>query len=171
MVYLANHQSYFDILALLATVPSQVRFAAKASLFRIPIFGWALTVGGFIPIDRGDRSRARQAFAAAASRLQGGGSVLFFPEGTRSLDGTFGKFERGGFLLALRSGLPILPVGVRDAREVLPRGSVRVRPGKTIRLRFGAAINAAEYGIRRREELVSQVRLKIAELAEIALVE
>ena len=169
-VYLANHQSYFDILVLLSTVPSQVRFAAKASLFRIPIFGWALTVGGFIPIDRSDRSRARKAFAAAASRLQGGASVLFFPEGTRSRDGEFGKFERGGFLLALRSGLPIVPVGVRGAREVLTPGTLWIRPGRTIRLSFGSEIHPAEYGIRRREELVADVRTRIAELAEIPLV-
>ncbi len=169
-IYLANHQSYFDILALLAEVPSQVRFAAKASLFRIPIFGWALSVGGFIPIDRSDRSRARHAFAAAASRLQGGASVLFFPEGTRSYDGSFGKFERGGFLLALRSGLPIVPVGISGARGVLPRGSLRVRPG-TIRIHFGSVVDPAQFGIRRRQELVDEVRERISVLAGMPLVD
>jgi 1-acyl-sn-glycerol-3-phosphate acyltransferase len=94
--------------------------------------------------------------------------VLFFPEGTRSHDGSLGKFERGGFLLALRSGLPIVPVGVRGARDVLPRGSVRVRPGR-IHLSFGAPIDPADYGIRRREELVEAVRQRIAELSQTGL--
>ncbi len=169
-IYLANHQSYFDIMALLATVPSQVRFAAKASLFRIPIFGWSLSAGGFIPIDRRDRSRAKKAFATAATRLQRGASVLFFPEGTRSHDGTFGKFERGGFLLALRSGVTIVPVGIRGAREVLPRGSVRVRPGR-IEVHFGRVVDPADFGIRGRQELVEEVRGRIAVLADVPLVD
>lgn len=169
-IYLANHQSYFDILVLLATIPSQVRFAAKASLFRIPIFGWALSAGGFIPIDRNDRSRAKQAFAAASSRLQSGASVLFFPEGTRSRDGSFGTFQRGGFLLALRSGVPIVPIGIRGAHDVLPRGSLRVRPGR-IQIHFGSVVDPADFGIRRRQELVDDVRHRISVLADVPLVE
>lgn len=166
-VFLANHQSYFDIPALLATLPGQVRFAAKRSLFRIPIFGWSLAAGGFIPVDRADRSQARDVFAAAGERLREGISVLFFPEGTRSADGRLLPFQRGGFLVALKSGLPVVPVGISGAREVLPRHTLVIRPG-TIRIRYGQPIETSVYGVRRRSELTGEVRRRITELAGLA---
>lgn len=165
-VFLVNHQSYFDIPALLPTIPVEIRFAAKRSLFRIPVFGWSLSAGGFIPIDRDDRSRAREAFAAAAERLRGGVSVLFFPEGSRSWDGRVRTFERGGFLLALRLRLPIVPVGISGARDIQPRGRLAVDPG-TIRVRYGTPIDPAGYGLRRKTELIADVRRRVAELAGV----
>ncbi|MEA2564781.1 MAG: 1-acyl-sn-glycerol-3-phosphate acyltransferase [Acidobacteriota bacterium] len=169
-VFLCNHQSLFDIPALLATCPGQVRMMAKRSLFRVPFFGWGLWAGGFIPIDRGDRSTARQSFASAIARLRAGTSILLFPEGTRSTTGTLLPFERGGILLAIKMGLPIVPVGVRGTREVQPKGSVTIRPGK-VEVGYGAPISCAEYGIRRRAELTTEVRRRVAELAGLALPE
>jgi 1-acyl-sn-glycerol-3-phosphate acyltransferase len=166
-VFLANHQSYFDIPALLATVPRSVRFAAKRSLFRIPVFGWALAAGGFIPVDRADRSRARDVWAAAGRRLAAGASVLFFPEGTRSADGRVAPFQRGGFLVALKSGAPIVPVGVSGSRRVLPRGRFRVSPG-TIDVRYGAAVDPAEYGVARKGELIARVQGEVERLVGAA---
>ncbi|HEX5760843.1 MAG TPA: lysophospholipid acyltransferase family protein, partial [Thermoanaerobaculia bacterium] len=78
-VFLANHQSLFDIPLILATTPGQLRMMAKRSLFKIPLFGWAIRAGGFIPIDREDRSTARSAFASAAAQLRAGTSILLFP--------------------------------------------------------------------------------------------
>lgn len=169
-IYLANHQSLFDIPVLLSTVPGQVRMMAKRSLFRIPIFGWALSAGGFIPIDRGDRSTARQSFAAAMKRLRGGISILLFPEGTRSLTDTLLPFQRGGFLLALKLGLPIVPVGIRGSRDVQKKGSWAIRPSPVV-VSYGAPIRVADYGLRRKGELVEEVRRRIAELAGIELAE
>jgi 1-acyl-sn-glycerol-3-phosphate acyltransferase len=137
---------------------------AKRSLFRIPLFGWSLAAGGFIPIDRGDRSTARQSFASALARLKGGTSILFFPEGTRSATDTLLPFQRGGFLLAMKTGLPIVPVGIRGSRAVQRKGSFAIRPGP-IEVRYGAPISAADYGIRRKGELVGEVRRRISALA------
>ena len=167
-VFLANHQSLFDIPVLLSTVPSQVRMMAKRSLFRIPVFGWALAAGGFIPIDRGDRSTARQSFAAALARIRGGTSILLFPEGTRSLTDTLLPFQRGGFLLALKTGLPIVPVGIRGTRAIQRKGVWTIRPG-TVAVTYGAPIDCAAYGIRRKGELIAEVRRQVAELAGLAL--
>lgn len=163
-VFLANHQSMFDIPLVLATVPVQLRFAAKRSLFRIPVFGWAIRAGGLIPVDRGDRVKARATFAAAQKRLRGGVSVLLFPEGSRSLDARIHRFERGGFLLAIRTGLPIVPVGIRGTLGVQRRGSVRVRPGP-VEIRYGEPIDPAAFGVRGRGELEVQVRGRLEELA------
>jgi 1-acyl-sn-glycerol-3-phosphate acyltransferase len=167
-VFLANHQSLFDIPLLLSTVPGQVRMMAKRSLFRVPVFGWALAAGGFIPIDRGDRSTARQSFATAMSHIRDGTSILLFPEGTRSLSETLLPFERGGFLIALKSGLPIVPVGIRGTREVQRRGVWTIRPG-TVVIHYGIPIDAAAYGVRRKRELIGEVRRQVAGLAGLAL--
>jgi len=165
-IFLSNHQSLFDIPVLLATVPNQVRLMAKRSLFRIPIFGWALAAGGFIPIDRGDRSTARQSFASAMERLRGGTSILLFPEGTRATTDTLLPFERGGFLLAMKLGLPIVPVGIRGTRAIQRRGNWAIRPG-TVEVRYGAPIVVADYGLRRKRELIAEVRRQVAELAAL----
>jgi 1-acyl-sn-glycerol-3-phosphate acyltransferase len=163
-VFLANHQSLFDIPALLLAVRGRFRMVAKQSLFRIPVFGWALTAAGFVSVDRGDRTAARQSFAAAEQGLRSGGSVLLFPEGTRSTGDTLLPFKRGGFLLALRTGLPIVPVGIRGTRAVQARGRRSIQPGM-VEVRFGEPIPAADFGIRRKRELIAEVRRRLAELA------
>jgi 1-acyl-sn-glycerol-3-phosphate acyltransferase len=163
-VFLCNHQSFFDIPVLLTTCPGQMRMMAKRSLFHIPLFGWGLYSGGFIPIDRGDRSTARQSFASALARIRAGTSILLFPEGTRAMADVLLPFQRGGFLLALKTGLPIVPVGIRGSRSVQPKGSLAIRPGP-IEVQYGAPIVAADYGIRRKGELIGEVRRQISGLA------
>jgi 1-acyl-sn-glycerol-3-phosphate acyltransferase len=163
-VYLANHQSLFDIPALLRAVPGRFRFVAKQSLFRIPVFGWALSAAGFVSVDREDRTAARQSLAAAEERLRSGGSILLFPEGTRSTTNTLLPFKRGGFLLALRTGLPVVPVGIRGTRAVQPRGRHSIQPG-VVEVRCGAPIDVTQFGIRRKRELIAEVRRQLAELA------
>lgn len=167
-VFLANHQSLFDIPVLLASAPGQVRMIAKRSLFLIPLFGWALKASGFIPVDRADRSTARATFSSAAARLREGTSILMFPEGTRAMADTLLPFQRGGFLLALKFGLPIVPVGIRGTRAIQSKGSVTIRPGKAV-VTYGAPIDPSAYGLRRKKELTEEVRRRIAELAGLDL--
>lgn len=164
VVYMANHQSLYDIPALLASVPGQTRMLAKRSLFRIPIFGWAMKAGGFIAIDREDRSKARDSFAQAVKRLQRGISAVVFPEGTRSATGRLGSFQRGGFLLALKAGLPIVPVGIEESRSIRPKGGWAVRP-RTLPVRYGSPIDPAAFGLRDKRALAAAVRAEIARLA------
>ena len=163
-VFLANHQSLFDIPLILGTSPGQLRMVAKRSLFKVPIFGWAIAAAGYIPVDRADRSSARQTFSGAAAHLRAGTSILLFPEGTRSFTDELLPFERGGFLLALKSGLPIVPVGVSGTRAIQPRRSVVIRPGTAV-VRYGAPIEPAEFGVRRKGELMEEVRRRVTELA------
>lgn len=163
-LFLANHQSYLDIPVLFATLPVSVRFAAKKSLFSIPVFGWSLRAGGFIPVDRKDRRQALEVYAAAAARIQEGSSVLFFPEGTRSRDGRIGRFQRGGFLVAQKSRAQIVPVGVAGTFEVLPRNRLSILPGE-VRVRVGAPIDTAEYPVSRKHELMERVREEIVRLS------
>ena len=169
-VYMANHQSLFDIPVLLATLPGQTRFLAKKSLFKIPIFGWAIAVGGFIPVDRRDRSTARDMFAEAIERLKAGVSLLIFPEETRSQDGKLHPFQRGGFLLAMKSGLPIVPVGLRGTFDVQPSKSFLIRPRRIV-VAYGTPIPTAGVEVRGKRTLVADVRDEVARLSELTLLE
>jgi 1-acyl-sn-glycerol-3-phosphate acyltransferase len=163
-IYLSNHQSLYDIPVLLATAPGNMRMVAKKSLFRIPIFGWAMQAGGFVSVDREDKSRARDTFSAAESQLDHGISLLLFPEGTRSQTDALLPFQRGGFLLALKQGLPIIPVGVQGTRPIQRRGSRIIHPG-TATVFYGEPIDPAAYGVRRKRELIAEVRQRIATLS------
>lgn len=163
-VLLANHQSMFDIPALLSTVPGPVRMMAKRSLFRLPFFGWGLSAAGFVPVDRDDGSKARLAFASASAHLSAGTSILLFPEGTRSRTGAMLEMQRGGFLLAIRHGLRIVPVGLRGTRQIQPRGRWDIRPGP-VEVRFGEPIDPAAFGVRRMNALIEEVERQIATLA------
>ena len=168
VVYMANHQSLFDIPVLFVTLPGQARMLAKESLFRIPIFGWAIRLGGFISIDRQDRSRAKESINTAVDRLRSGTSALIFPEGTRSLDGRLAAFQRGGVLLALKSGLPIVPVGIEGTLEVQRKNSFAIRPHH-VTVRYGEPIEMDGLGIRDRAALSDRVREAVAQLANAEL--
>jgi len=164
-VFLSNHQSLFDIPVLLATLPLPARFLAKRELFNIPLLGWSLKVGGFIPVERGGKS-AGESFRAAAQRVQSGGSVLLFPEETRSPDGRLLPFKRGGFLLAQKAGLPLVPVGIRGTLGVRPRTSYRIHPGRAL-VRYGEPLPPPGSGRGGSAATIAQVRAKIAELAGV----
>jgi 1-acyl-sn-glycerol-3-phosphate acyltransferase len=164
-VFLCNHQSLFDIPVLLATLPQPARFLAKRELFRIPVFGWSLKVGGFIPVERGGKS-AGDSFRAAAERVRSGGSVLLFPEETRSTDGNLLPFKRGGFLLAQKAGLPMVPVGIRGSLGVRPRSSYRIHPGRVL-VRYGEPLPPPSAGRGGTAETIPAVRRRIAELAGV----
>jgi 1-acyl-sn-glycerol-3-phosphate acyltransferase len=163
VVFMANHESWLDIPALLATIPLQVRFLAKKNLFAIPFFGWAISAMGFIPVDRKNRRTAVRSFDAAAERIRHGRSVLLFPEETRSRDGNLLPFQRGGFLIALKAGIPIVPVGLAGPRRCLPKFGYLLRPGR-ITVRFGAAIPTTGRGVTDKGELMAAVREAIETL-------
>jgi len=164
-VVLSNHQSMYDVPVIIASLPAEARFLAKKSLFKIPIFGWAMAAAGFVPVDRSDRSRARETFRTANERLESGLSLVIFPEETRSPDGRLLPFKKGGLLMALKSGYPIVPVGIHGTISVRPRGSLRTHPGK-VTVRYGRPIDPGDFGIAGRRDLTETVRERIAELAE-----
>ena len=162
-VFMANHQSLMDIPVLIKSLPGETRMLAKRSLFQIPIFGWSLHAGGFIPVDRGDRAAAKATFDAAVRCLEGGHSILLFPEETRTRDGKMLPFKPGGFLMALKTGYPIVPVGIEGTFGVRVRGSLKIHPG-AVEVRYGEPIDVTAYGVRRRAELMDVVRDRVIEL-------
>lgn len=166
-VVVANHESFCDVLVLLAHLPMQVRFLAKRSVFRVPILGWSIAAAGFIPVDRKERSRSGAAVEAALRRLEGGRSVVVFPEETRTPSGEMLPFKSGAAHLALRSGLPILPLGLAGTFRVLPRGTLQITPGRVV-LAVGDPIETAGRSPRERAALTEEARGKVLSLREEA---
>ncbi len=129
-IYVSNHLSQFDIPAVLSSIPDQIRIVYKKELEKIPIFGWGLKYGKtYIGINRGKGQDAIQSLEEAANKIRTGASVLLFGEGTRSPDGKLKQFKRGPFNLAIRAGVPIVPVTINGSFNILPKKSFRIRPG------------------------------------------
>ena len=127
-VFASNHQSIYDIPILFASLPFQLRILAKESLGRIPFMGWHLQRTGHVLVDR---SNPGAGVVRKMKRLvDEGHSLIVFPEGTRSTDGSVGRFKGGSFIIALQSGLPVVPISVIGSRHVMFRGEVMVRPGR-----------------------------------------
>lgn len=156
-VYLANHSSYLDIIALGATIPDEIRFVFKRELARIPLFGWTLALGPYILMDRTDPRNAMASIEVAAKQIREGASVAIFPEGTRTSDGHLAPFKRGGFLLALKSGVPMVPVAIKGTYQLLNRNDRKVRPGH-VEIVIGTPISY-EQELTRPEETALQNRI------------
>lgn len=164
VVYMANHRSLYDIAALLAILDLPVRFLTKRSLFRLPFFGWGLKAAGFVPVDREDRSRAGETFAAATGLLASGVSLVVFPEETRSSGPRMRPFQRGGFLLALKGRALIVPLGIRGTAHIRRKGDLVVRP-QTVELIFGEVVDPASVGVRGRRSFMRDVEERVGRLA------
>jgi 1-acyl-sn-glycerol-3-phosphate acyltransferase len=160
-ILVANHQGAADIPVLLAYLPVRFRFAIKKELFTIPFFGWYLRQAGFFSVDREMILSAYKTLETIVAIIKTGESVLIFPEGTRSRDGSLGKFKRGSLMAALKSGAPIVPIALSGSYNIQPRGTLLVNPAR-VKLSIGKPIY-----IKTEEEYnnkVEEVRKVIAEM-------
>ena len=147
-VYMSNHQSHMDIPVLYATVPARsLRMIAKTELFRIPVWNRAIRAAGMIEIDRQERTKAIASLDGAIAQLGREVSIWIAPEGTRSRTGQLGPLKKGGFHLAKKSGVPIVPVAISGTRAILPPGTLGTRSGCSVRVVFGAPIAVEEHDI------------------------
>jgi 1-acyl-sn-glycerol-3-phosphate acyltransferase len=165
-VFMANHASSLDIWTVFLVVPRRIRMLAKKQLARIPLFGWGMWAGRFIFIDRQNAVAARRSIDEAGRRIHDGESVLIFPEGTRTRDGTLGPFKKGGFHLAVKAGVPIVPVALRGTGRLMPPGSFLLRAG-TVTAILGQPIPTQGLSDEERATLSARVRSAVeAMLAE-----
>ena len=143
-VYVSNHASMFDIPAIIAGIPDQIRIVYKKELEIIPLFGWGLRWGSYIGIDRRKGSDAVRSLEEAAEKIRNGASVLLYAEGTRTLDGKLQPFKRGAFNLAVKAGVPVVPLIVNGSFHILRKRSVVIRPGRiTLTLERPITINGS----------------------------
>ncbi len=158
-----NHQSQFDIFALQGYLNIDFRWLAKKELFAIPIFGYSMKRAGYISVDRSRGRQALKSLYAAAERIAAGSSVVIFPEGTRSPDGKLQKFKSGGMVLAIKSGVPIVPVAICGTHEVLPKGKLLSRPGR-VTINVGKPIDLSGFKMAQKQELAEQLHDEVATL-------
>ena len=156
-IYMCNHQSNFDILVLLAFLPVQFRWLAKAELFKIPIFGHGMRCAGYISIDRSNQASAFQSISEAARKIKNGVSVMIFPEGTRSQDGKIKSFKKGGFVLAVDSGVPVVPIVLKGTHAIMPKGNLRISPGP-VEMEIQKPIATSDYSRESKENLMDLVK-------------
>lgn len=160
-VYMANHVSWYDIFALAAVIP-RYTWIAKTELRKIPLFGAAAETAGIVFIDRDNRKAALESYKAAAVDVKRGRSIVICPEGTRGLDYHLRPFKKGPFVLAITCAASIIPTIIYGTREVMPKGSFRIRGG-TVHLHFLEPVETKGYGYEDRTKLMEVVWHRMAE--------
>ena len=163
VVFCSNHESNVDPAVLFEALHPQLHILYKAELHRFPIMGTVFDVGGFVPIDRGDRDKAMASIDRGAESLRAGNSFLIFPEGTRSRSGHLLPFKKGGFIMAIQAQAPIVPVAIQGGRAAMRKGSAFVRPVK-VSVRIGTPIPTAGLGLDDRDVLIQNVRDEVERL-------
>ena len=161
-VYMVNHQSYFDIFALLAHLPVQFKFVLKQELMRVPFLGQAMRKARYVGIERDDPRKAIKSMNQAADRFREGSSILIFPEGTRSPDGQLQPFKPGGFHLALKTKGDIVPVSIVGTHRIVPKGSLRIEKGEATMV-IGKPISTKDCTKKTMDQLMETVHLAMAE--------
>ena len=160
-VYMANHASLIDTPALFAYLPHQFRIMAKKSLFNVPFMGWHLRTAGHFPIDQGNPRKIAMSLRRVIEGVKNGRSLAVFPEGRRSEDGQLQKFEPGAFKIALKAGVPIVPVTIRGTFAMLPRTTLAPRPGR-VDVIVGEPIDTTAYTEKTLAALIERTRAAIA---------
>jgi 1-acyl-sn-glycerol-3-phosphate acyltransferase len=159
-IFMSNHVSNLDAPALISRIPGRTVAFTKRSVFKLPIFGYCLKLGEYIPVDRTGNTASAQASVAAAARLLGKGlHITTFVEGKRSTDGRMQPFKKGPFYLAQQTGAPCIPVSIYGTEKMMAKGSFGIKPG-TAHILFHAPVYPGDYATR--EELSVAVRTVIA---------
>jgi 1-acyl-sn-glycerol-3-phosphate acyltransferase len=156
-IIVANHSGLHDILSLSACLPIQFRWIAKKSLFSVPFMGWHMRRSGYIAIDRENPREAARSIMEAAAEIHNGVSAIAFPEGTRSRMGNLGSFHGGAFSLALRTGVPLVPVALEGSYRVIVPKTLQVNPGVIIRIKIDRPIDLSSYSRTEKHRLMEDV--------------
>jgi 1-acyl-sn-glycerol-3-phosphate acyltransferase len=165
-IFVSNHLSYMDTPVALASIPVRFRFLAKRGLFQIPFLGWHLGRAGHIQVPREDARAAVKTMTVAAQVVREEGiSLLIFPEGGRSRNGEMGDFKEGAAYIAIKAGVPLVPIALKGTREVLPFGSGVVKKGR-VTVRIGEPVPTSQASPHDRLRLTEELHHRIVALLE-----
>jgi 1-acyl-sn-glycerol-3-phosphate acyltransferase len=160
-LFVANHTSSADAPAVVGAIPRRIAILLKESLFRYPIVGQAFLLAGFIPVNRKERDSALESLEKAIESLKAGQSFLIYPEGTRSPDGRLQEFKKGAVVMAIKAGVPIVPVACSGAHRVMEKRSLKITPGEIV-VEFLDPIDASGYSFDQRDDLNRKVHDALA---------
>ena len=166
-VFAGNHSSAFDILLAYATLPFWIVSIAKIELRSIFFLGFVMKSAGHIFVDRKNHEKAiRSLKEAKTSLLKNPRSILLYPEGTRSIDGSIKKFKPGGLIFGAQLGIPIVPIYYSGTFELLEKGSFKIKRNQKIKLKIGEPIKVNDYNFSKRRELAEVVQKKVIKLSK-----
>jgi 1-acyl-sn-glycerol-3-phosphate acyltransferase len=151
-LFVANHTSSADAPAVVGAIPRRIAILLKESLFQWPIVGQAFTLARFIPVNRRERGSALESLEKAIEALKAGQSFLIYPEGTRSPDGRLQEFKKGAAVMAIKAGVPIVPMACSGAHRVMAKRSLKIKPGEIL-VEFLKPIDASAYTFEQRDAL------------------
>jgi 1-acyl-sn-glycerol-3-phosphate acyltransferase len=160
-IFAANHTSSADAPAVVWAIPRRIAILLKRPLFKFPIVGPAFHLAHFIPVDRFNRDSAINSLEKATEALRAGQSFLIYPEGTRSPDGRLQEFKKGTAVMAIKAGVPIVPVACSNAHRIMEKRRLRITPGDIL-VEFMDPINAAEYSTEQRDALTQRLHDAVA---------
>jgi 1-acyl-sn-glycerol-3-phosphate acyltransferase len=160
-IFAANHVSNMDPLAFVPLIPRRVALLVKSELFRVPILSKAMRMARFVPVERENREAAAASVETALKYLKEGLSFAVYPEGTRSRDGRMLPFKKGTFVMAVRAKVPVVPVSIVGAQDLMRPGEWAVRPGE-VTIRFGPPVDASAYTLEQRADLLARVEQLVA---------
>jgi len=160
-LFAANHTSSADAPAVVGAIPRRIAILLKESLFRYPIVGAAFRLAKFIPVDRRSRDSALESLEKAVQELRTGQSFLIYPEGTRSPDGRLQKFKKGAVVMAIKAGVPIVPVACSGAHRVMEKRSLAMHPGEIL-VEFLNPIDSTTFTLEQREDLNQRLHDELA---------
>ena len=161
-IFASNHASNLDPVALTPNIPRRISLLAKKEVFKIPVLSKAIRMAKIVPVDRGDSEAAAESVDLAIKYLKEGLSFCVYPEGTRSRDGRLLPFKRGTFVMAIRAGVPVVPVSLAGTQNLMRKGDWLIYPGE-VTVRFGPAVATTGYGMEQREELRRTVQNLVAD--------
>ena len=160
-IFAANHTSSADAPAVVGAIPRRIAILLKRSLFEWPIVGQAFHLAHFIPVDRFNRESAIESLEKATSALRDGQSFLIYPEGTRSPDGRLQEFKKGTAVMAIKSGVPLVPVACSNAHRIMEKRKLKISPGEIL-VEFLDPIDPAKYTLDEREVLIKELHDRVA---------
>jgi 1-acyl-sn-glycerol-3-phosphate acyltransferase len=160
-LFVANHTSSADAPAVVGAIPRRIAVLLKQSLFKWPIVGQAFRSADFIPVNRSAHESAVASVERATEAMRAGQSFLIYPEGTRSPDGRLQRFRKGAVVMAIKAGVPIVPIACSGAQKIMEKHSLVIRPGE-IRVEFLEPVDASKYSLEERETLNERIRAALA---------